>query len=141
MELSLLWSGIVLSTVNSKGSSTDSNAIAENSSRIAKHNIFTSETNIKAAEFIKKNYSNIEDRFAAFKFGFTPLAHKIFKPKKRIRVENEGECKEEWSRSKRGKLSYIKPTVDKVSKVFSRSKSITSSNIEVLSNECQVNKN
>ena len=62
-------------------------------------------------------------------------------------VENEEECKEEWSRSrsKRGKLSYIKPTVDKVSKVFSRLKSTISSlwtlvNVDVLSNECQANK-
>ena len=134
------WSGIILSTVNSKGSPTDSNAIAENWFRIVKHNIFTSVTNIKAADFIRKIYSNIEDRIAAFKFGFSPLVHKIFKPKKRVRVENEEECKEEWSRSKRGKLSYIKPTVNTVSKVFSRLKSTTSSNVEVLSNECQANK-
>ena len=26
---------------------------------------------------------NIDDRIAAFKFAFTPLAHKVFKPKKR----------------------------------------------------------
>ena len=139
MPLVPMWSGIILSTVNSKGSPTDSNAIAENWFRIVKHNIFTSETNIQAADFIRI-YSNIEDRIAAFKFGFSPLAHKIFKPKKRVRVENEEESKEEWSRSKRGKHSYIKPTVDKVSKVFSRSQSTTSSNVEVLSNECQANK-
>ena len=142
MPLVPLWSGIILSTVNSKGSPTDSNAIAENWFRIVKHSIFTPETNIKAADFIRKIYSNIEDRIAAFIFGFSPLAHKIFKPKKRVHVENEEECKEEWSRSrsKRGKLSYIKPTVDKVSKVFSRLKSTISSNVDVLSNECQANK-
>ena len=64
----------------------------------------------------------------------------IFKLKQRVRVENEEECKGEWSRSKRGKFSYIIPTVDKVSEVFSRLKSTTSSNVEVLSNECQANK-
>ena len=125
MLLVPLWSEIILSTVNSKGSPTDSNAIAKSWFRIVKHNIFTSETNIKAAGFIRKIYSNIENRIATFKFGFSPLAHTIFKPKKRVRVENE----EEWGRSKRGKLSYIKPAVDKVNKVFSRLKSTTSGNV------------
>ena len=81
MPLVPLWSEIILSTVNSKGSPTDSNAIAENWFRIVKHSIFTSETNIKAADFIRKIYSNIEDRIAGFKIGFSQLAHKIFKPK------------------------------------------------------------
>ena len=39
MPLVPLWSGIILSIVNSKGSPTDSNAIAENWFRIVKHNI------------------------------------------------------------------------------------------------------
>ena len=55
MPLVLLWSGIILSTVNSKGSPTDSNAIAENWFRIVEHNINTSKTNIKAADFIRKS--------------------------------------------------------------------------------------
>ena len=45
-------------------------------------------------------YNNIDDRIVAFKFAFTPLAHKVFKFKKRLRVENE----EEWSRSKKSGL-------------------------------------
>ena len=78
MTIVPLWSGIILGTVTSKGNSTGSNAIAENWFRIVKRNIFTSETNKKAADFIRKNYLNIEGRFAAFKFGSTSLAHKIF---------------------------------------------------------------
>ena len=61
---------------------------------------------------------NIDDRIAAFKFAFTPLAHKVFKPKKRTRIENEEECKEEWSRCKKSKFSYTKPIIEKVSEVF-----------------------
>ena len=140
MPLLPLWSGIILSTVNSEASSTDSNAIAENWFRIVKHSIFNSETNIKAADFIRRIYPNIEDRIAAFKFAFTPLAHKLFKRKKRVRVENEEECKEEWSRSKKSKFSYIKPTIDKVSQVFFSLKSRKNSNTEVLSNESIVKK-
>ena len=45
---------------------------------------------------------------------FTPLASKVFKHKKRLRVENEEECQEEWSRSKKSKFIYTKPTVGKV---------------------------
>ena len=71
-----LWSEIILSTVNSKGSPTDSNAIAENWFRIVKQNIFTSETNIKAADFIRKIYSIIEDRIAVLNL---VLAHRPIK--------------------------------------------------------------
>ena len=54
-----------------------------------------------------------------FKFAFHPLAIKVFKQKKRkLTVENEEECKEEWSRRKRSKISYVKRNPDKVSKVF-----------------------
>ena len=86
--------------------------------RIVKHSIFNSETGIQAADFIRTIYTNIDDRIAAFKFAFTPLAHKVFKPKKRTRIENEEECKEEWSRCKKSKFSYTKPNIEKVSEVF-----------------------
>ena len=57
------------------------------------------------------------------------MAHKVFKLKKRLRVENE----EEWSRSKKSKFSYTKPTDDKVSKIYKNSKSSKSFNVESLS--------
>ena len=110
-----------------------SNAIVENWFRIVKHSILNSETGIRAADFIRTVYNNVDDRIAAFKFAFTPLAHKVFKPKKRLRVENEEECKEEWSRSKKSKFSYTKPTADKVSKIFKNFKSSKSCNVESLS--------
>ena len=118
-----LWSGIILSSINSEEISTDSNAIVENWFRIVKHSIFNSETLMQAGDSIRTLYKNIDDRIAAFKFAFTPLAHKVFKSKKRVSVENEEECKEEWSRSKRSKLSYTKPTIDKVKTVFASLKS------------------
>eukprot|EP00800_Vazella_pourtalesii_P014675 TRINITY_DN3778_c0_g1_i6.p1 TRINITY_DN3778_c0_g1~~TRINITY_DN3778_c0_g1_i6.p1 ORF type:complete len:241 (-),score=17.20 TRINITY_DN3778_c0_g1_i6:49-771(-) len=118
MPLLPLWSGIILRTVNSDGNVTDSNAIVENWFRIVKHSIFNSETGIQAADFIRTIYTNIDDRIAAFKFAFTPLAHKVFKPKKRTRIENGDECKEEWSRCKKSKFSYTKPNIEKVSEVF-----------------------
>ena len=68
-------------------------------------------------------YTNIDDRIAAFTFAFTPLASKVFKHKKRLRVENEEECQEEWLRSKKSKFSYTKPIVDKVNKAFNDFKS------------------
>ena len=55
---------------------------------------------MQAGDFIWTLYTKIDDRIAALKFAFTPLAHEVFKSKKRVRVENEEECKEEWSRSK-----------------------------------------
>ena len=62
---------------------------------------------------------------AAFKFSFTSPAHKVFKSKKRVRVENEEECKEvkEVNRSKRSKFSDTKPTIDKVKTIFASFKS------------------
>ena len=74
-------------------------------------------------------YTNIDDRIAAFTFAFTPLASKVFKHKKRLRVENEEECQEEWSRSKKSKFSYTKPTVDKVNKAFNAFKSSKGFNV------------
>ena len=133
MPLLPLWSGIILCTVSSSENATDSNAIVENWLRIVKHSILNSETGIRAADFIRTVYNNIDDRIAAFKFTFTSLAHKVFKPKKRLRVENEEECKEEWSRNKKSKFSYTKPTADKVSKIFKNFKSSKSCNVEGLS--------
>ena len=78
MPLLPLWSGIILCTVNSSENETDSNAIVENWFRIVKHSILNSETGIRAADFIGTVYSNIDDRIAAFKFDFSPLAHKVF---------------------------------------------------------------
>ena len=100
MPLLSLWSGIMLCTVNLSENATDSYAIVENWFRIVKHSILNSENGIRAADFIRTVYNNTDDRIAAFKFAFTPLAHKVFKLKKRLR-ENEEECKEEWSRSKK----------------------------------------
>ena len=81
-------------TVNSSDNATDS-AIVENWFRIVKHCILNSETGIRAADVIRTVYNNIDDRIVAFKFAFTPLAHKVIKLKKRLRVENEKEWKEE----------------------------------------------
>ena len=97
MPLLPLWSGIILRTINSDGNVPDSNAIVENWFRIVKHSIFNSETGIQAADFIRTIYTNIDDIIAAFKFAFTPLAHKVFKPKKRRRIENEGNAKKSRS--------------------------------------------
>ena len=63
MPLIPLWSGIILS---SDGPSTDSNAIVENWFKIVKYSIFNSETGIRAADFIRSIYTNIDDRMAAF---------------------------------------------------------------------------
>ena len=133
MPLLPLWSGIILCTVNSSENATDSNAIVENWFRIVKHSILNSETGIRAADFIRTVYNNIDDRIVAFKFAFTLLDHKVFKLKKRLRVENEEECKEEWSRSKKSKFSYTKPTDDKVSGIFKSFKSSKSFNVKSLS--------
>ena len=72
MPLLPLWSGIILCTVSSSENATDSNAIIENWFRIVKHSILYSETGIRAADFIRTVYNNIDDRIAAFKFAFTP---------------------------------------------------------------------
>ena len=125
MPLLPLWSGIVLHTVSSSGSPMDSNAYVENWFRIVKHSIFNSEIGIRAADFIRTMYTNIDDRIAAFTFAFTPLAYKVFKHKKMLRVENE----EERSRSKKSKFSYTKPTVDKVNKAFNDFKSSKGFNV------------
>ena len=87
------------------------NAIVENWFRIVKHSILNSEN--RAADFIRTVYNNIEDMMAAFKFASNPLAHKVFKLKKRLH-----ENKEEWSRSKNSKVSYSKLTVDKVVRYY-----------------------
>ena len=109
MLLLPLWSGIILSRVNTKENSTttDSNASVENWFRIVKHSILNSECRIKAADFIRSIYVNIDVRIAAFKFASTRLASKVFKPKKRkFQVEDEENCKEEWSKRKKTKLNY-----------------------------------
>ena len=118
--------------MDSSENATDSNAIVENWFRIVKHSILNSETGIRAADFIRTVYNNIDDRIAAFKFAFTPLTHKVFKLKQRL-CKNEEEYKEEWSRSKKSKFSYTKPTVDKVSTIFTNFKSSKSFNVESLS--------
>ena len=130
MPLLPLWSGIILCTVSSSGSSMDGNAYVENWFRIVKHSIFNSETGIRA--FIRTMYTNIDDRIAAFTFAFTPLASKVFKHKKWLRVESEEERQEEWSRSKKSKFSYTKPTVGKVNKIFDDFKFLNSPYITLL---------
>ena len=139
MPLLPLWSGIILCTINSSDNATDSNAIFENWFRIVKHSILNSETGIQAGDFIRTVHNNIDDRIASFKFAFTPLAHKVFKPKERLRVENEEECKEEWSRSKKSKFSYTKPIADKVSTIFTNFKSSKSFYVES-SSKCSTNR-
>ena len=93
--------------VSSSENATDSNAIVENWFRIDKHSIFNSETGIRAADFIRTVYNNIDDRIAAFKFDFTPLAHKVFKLKKRLRVENEEASEEECLEVRRVNLVIL----------------------------------
>ena len=98
-----------MSRVNIKenNTTTDSDASVENGFRIVKHSILNSESRIKAADFIRSIYVNIDVRIAAFKFASTRLASKVFKPKKRkIQVEDEENYKEEWSKRKKTKLSY-----------------------------------
>ena len=63
MPLLNLWSGILLNIMNTEGNSTDSNAIVENWLIIMEHIIFNS-TGIKAADFIRTIYTNIDDRIA-----------------------------------------------------------------------------
>ena len=120
MPLLPLWSGIILCTVNTGNVTTDSNASVENWFRIVKHNIFDTDSRLKAADFIRSIYINIDDRIAAFKFSFSRLAGKVFKQKKRkCQVEeNEEECKEEWSKRKKNKLSYIQPSKSRIDKAF-----------------------
>ena len=129
MPLLPLCSGINLYTVSSSGSPMDSNAYFENWFRIVNHSIFNSETGKRAADFIRTMYTNIDDKIAAFTFAFTPLASKVFEHKKRLCVENEEECQEEWSRSKKSKFSHTKPTVDNVNIAFSDFKSSKGFNV------------
>ena len=37
----------------------------------------------------------------------------MFYPKKKTRIENEDECKEEWSRNKKSKFTYTKQILKK----------------------------
>ena len=81
---------------------TDSNASVENWFRIVKHSILNSDSRFKAADFIRSIYAYIDDRIATFKFAFTRLESKVFKPKKRkFQLEDEENCKEECSKGKR----------------------------------------
>ena len=122
-----LWSGVILNPAINL--STDSNASVENWFRIVKHSIYNSETGMRAADFIRSIYINIDDRIAAFKFAFTSLANKVFKPKKRkIQIENEENSKEEWSKRKKSKISYIHPSTSKIGSVFNSIKSNKQSN-------------
>ena len=139
-------SRVVLSTVNTEGNVTDSNAIVWNYFRIVKNIIFNSKTGIQTADFIRTIYTNMDDRIAAFKFTLTQLAHKLYKHKQRIRV-NEAECKGELSRSKKFKFCYTKQTIGNVRKGFASFKSSmklensTSKcpmNVEYLSMKCQL---
>ena len=119
MPLLPLWNGIILCTVNTGNVTTDSNASVENWFRIVKHNIFDTDSRLKAADCIRSIYINIDDRMAAFKFSFSRLAGKVFKQKKRkCQVENEEECKEEWSKRKKNKFSYIQPSKSRIDKAF-----------------------
>ena len=115
MPLLPLWSGIILSTVKNNCSVTDSGAIAENWFRIVNHSILNSDTGVQASISLR-----LFTRILTI-YTFTSLARKVFIHKKRIRIENEEECKEKWSKSKKSKFSYNKPTIEKVSKVFTSS--------------------
>ena len=46
------------------------------------NNIFDSDSRLKAADFIRLIYTIIDDEIAAFKFGFSNFAGKVFKQKK-----------------------------------------------------------
>ena len=118
------WTGIIISKIRQDRIHTDSNAIVENWFKIVKYDIFKSEINIRPGDFIRTIYPHIEDRMASFKFAFQPLAHKIFKVKKRKQelVFNEEECKEEWGKRKKAKLSYIYPASCKIDKIFDKFK-------------------
>ena len=119
MPLLPLWSGIILCTVNTGNVTTDSNASVENWFRIVKHNIFDTDSWLKSADFIRSIYINIDNRIAAFKFSFSRLAGKVLKQKKRkCQVENEEECKEEWSKRKKNKFSYIQPSKSRIDKAL-----------------------
>ena len=116
MPILPLWTGIILSQTGDEEETKASNAIAENWFRIVKHPIF--ESNI---HFIRTMYSNIYDRISAFKFGFHPLASRIFKAKKRkLEVPNEEDCKEKWSRRSKIHRSYTTPDIDNVDKFFDK---------------------
>ena len=54
-----------------------------------------------------------------YKESCSSLAGKVFKQKKRkCLVENEEECKEEWSKRKKNKFSYIQPSKSRIDKAF-----------------------
>ena len=92
-----------MSSVNTKDDiATDSNDSVENWYRIVKYGILNSESRFKAADCIRSIYAKMDDRIATFKFAFTRLASKVFKPNKRkFLMEDEKNCKEEWSKMKR----------------------------------------
>ena len=74
-----LWTLIIFSRTGDEEETKASNAIAENWFKIVKHPIFESNIHIRPGDFIRTMYSNIHDRISAFKFGFHPLASRIFK--------------------------------------------------------------
>ena len=76
-------SGLILNNVKLDNLPTDSNASVENWFRLVKYNIFDGKLNIKSADFIRQIYPNIQERVAAFRFGFEAIAQKVFVPKKR----------------------------------------------------------
>ena len=67
------------------------------------------------------------------------LPHWFIKCSNLRSVENEEECKEEWSRSKKSKFSYTKPIADKVSTIFTNFKSSKSFYVKSLS-KCSTNR-
>ena len=119
MPILPLWTGVILSRSCDKNMSKASNAAAENWFRIVKHPIFETKVNVRAGDFIRTMYDNINDRISAFNFGFHPLAPKIFKSRKRkLEIENEQDSKEKWCRRSKCQKSYINPNLCKLDKVF-----------------------
>ena len=83
MSLVPLWSGLILNNVKLDDHPTDSNAPVENWFKIVKYSVFDGKLNIKAADVIRQIYPNIQERVAAFRFGFEATAKKVFVPRKR----------------------------------------------------------
>ena len=121
MPLVPLWSGLILNIIKPDNHPTDSNAPVENWFRIVKYSIFDGKLNIKAADFIRQIYPNIQERVAAFRFGFEAIAKKVFVPKKRKlsqAIPEEELCYEKWSKRKKFNSSYIYPQINKIKKAF-----------------------
>ena len=118
MPILPLWTGVISSRSCDENMSKASNATAENWFRIRKHPILETKVNVRAGDFIRTMYDNINDRISAFNFGFHPLTPKIFKSRKRkLEIENKQDSKEKWCRRSKCQKSYINPNLCKLDKV------------------------